>query len=147
MPKRLSRAELRRLVVARAFNCCEYCWSLARYSLHIFALEHVIPKKRKGKTIASNLALACQGCNGFKHIRIKARDPLTRKIVPLYHPRRHVWREHFTWSDDYLEILGLTPTGRATVVALRLNRAEVVNLRRILIAFNEHPPTHLLAAE
>ncbi len=147
MPKPLSRAQLRRLVVNRAYHCCEYCWGLARYSLHTFALEHIIPKKRKGKTIASNLALACQGCNGFKHTRIKARDPVTGKIVPLYHPRRHHWAEHFTWSDDYLEILGLTPTGRATVVALRLNRSEVVNLRRILVAFNEHPPTHLLASE
>jgi hypothetical protein len=38
-----------------------------------------------------------------------------------------------------LEIIGLTPTGRATVSALQLNRAEVINLRRILFAVGEHP--------
>jgi HNH endonuclease len=131
---------LRRYVIARAQGCCEYCLSQMRYSTHSFAIEHIIPKHHGGKTIANNLALSCQGCNNHKHIKIKARDPLTHKLVALFHPRRQQWFEHFTWSSDYLEIIGLTPTGRATVRALRLNRAEVINLRRILVAFGEHPP-------
>jgi hypothetical protein len=37
-------------------------------------------------------------------------------------------------------IVGLTPTGRATIEALKLNREPLVNLRRLLYAAGEHPP-------
>jgi hypothetical protein len=147
MTKRISRAALRRLVIDRAHGCCEYCLSQMSYSSHSFAVEHITPRARGGKTIESNLALACQGCNEHKHTKIKAHDPLTGKLAILFHPRRHRWTEHFTWSADALEIIGLTPTGRATVVAFQLNRAEVVNLRRILSLFGEHPPMHQLLSE
>jgi hypothetical protein len=40
-------------------------------------------------------------------------------------------------------IIGLTPTGRATIEALHLNRANVVNLRRVLYALGEHPPAEI----
>jgi hypothetical protein len=60
--------------------------------------------------------------------------------VPLYDPRRHRWRDHFEWSPDFALIVGVTPTGRATVETLHLNRDKVVNLRRVLFAMGEHPP-------
>jgi hypothetical protein len=60
--------------------------------------------------------------------------------VPLYHPRRHRWEDHFGWSEDFTRIIGLTPTGRATVEALLLNRSGVVNLRRLLYQHGAHPP-------
>ena len=50
-------------------------------------------------------------------------------MVPLYHPRQHRWPDHFAWNEDTTIVIGLTPTGRATVEALRLNRENVVNLR------------------
>jgi hypothetical protein len=140
MTRPLSRAALRRLVVTRAHGCCEYCLSQMRYSTHSYAVEHITPRKRGGQTMESNLALACQGCNEHKHAKVKAPDPLTGKQVSLFHPRRQAWAEHFVWSADALEIIGLTPTGRATVSALQLNRAEVINLRRLLLAVGEHPP-------
>ena len=118
MPKPLSKSELRRRVFVRAGGCCEYCWSQARYSTHSYAVEHIIPKHRRGKTVLENLAFSCQGCNNHKHIKIKARDPITGQLVMLYRPRQQNWGEHFAWSDDYLEILGLTATGRATIEAL-----------------------------
>jgi len=37
-------------------------------------------------------------------------------------------------------IIGLTPSGRATVEALDLNRSSLINLRRVLRASGEHPP-------
>lgn len=40
-----------------------------------------------------------------------------------------------------MQIIGRTPTGRATVTALRLNRKELVNLRELLLAVGLHPPT------
>jgi hypothetical protein len=87
-----------------------------------------------------NLAFACQGCNNRKYTNTEAVDPVTQAIVPLFHPRRNGWSEHFAWSDDYSLILGLTPIGRATVEKLQLNRAGLVNLRRILAEAGEHPP-------
>ena len=46
------------------------------------------------------------------------RDPIDSEIAPLFNPRLQRWRDHFCWSADTRLILGLTPTGRATVVAL-----------------------------
>jgi len=39
-----------------------------------------------------------------------------------------------------LFIVGLTPTGRATVNAIRINRPELVNARRLWIQIGNHPP-------
>lgn len=65
---------------------------------------------------------------------------MTGEIAPLYHPRQQKWGEHFAWNEDFTHIVGLTPTGRATVEALQLNRDGVVSLRRVLYAAGEHPP-------
>jgi hypothetical protein len=60
--------------------------------------------------------------------------------VRLFHPREQRWEAHFAWSDDFTHLLALTPTGRATIAALQLNRSGLVNLRRVLYAIGEHPP-------
>lgn len=91
-------------------------------------------------TIAENLAQSCQGCNGHKAARTSSTDPVTGILVPLFNPREQRWDEHFSWSEDYLQITGLTPIGRATVEALQLNREGLVNMRRVLYAVGEHPP-------
>lgn len=133
-------ARLRQEVATRARGCCEYCRSQARFAMQPFSVEHIAPRIRKGISTSDNLAFACQGCNNHKYTRIEAPDPATGTIVPLFHPRRLRWREHFAWSEDGTLILGPTPSGRATVEALRLNRDGLVNLRRILFAAGEHPP-------
>jgi len=70
-----------------------------------------------------------------------AHDPETNKPVPLYHPRRDRWSDHFKWSEDGLTVLPLTATGRATTARLQLNRLGVINIRRALLALEEeHPP-------
>jgi hypothetical protein len=38
-------------------------------------------------------------------------------------------------------VIGTTPTGRATVEELKLNRDGVVNLRRVLVVVQLHPPS------
>jgi hypothetical protein len=68
------------------------------------------------------------------------RDPVGGKDAPLFHPRQQHWGDHFQWSQDYLTVVGLTPTGRATVEALQLNRPGVVNLRGLLYRVGKHPP-------
>ena len=83
-----------------------------------------------------------QDCNGSKSNKAHAHDPVTRQRVPLFHPRRDDWHKHLTWSPDHLHLIGLTPTGRATIQALDLNRAGVVRLRHLLLLDHEHPPKH-----
>ena len=140
MTKRYIPAELRRLVVERARNCCEYCRYPGRYAPQTPPVDHIIPREAGGLTSAENLAQSCQGCNGHKAAKTAALDPVTGVLVSLYHPRQQRWDEHFAWSEDSLRIIGLTPIGRATVEALQLNREGLINMRRVLYAVGEHPP-------
>ena len=133
-------AVLRRLVIERARGCCEYCLSQASFSTQPFSVEHILPLDKGGLTESENLALSCQGCNNHKYNKTEGIDPVTRQRVSLYHPRQQAWSEHFAWNDDYSLILGITPTGRATVETLHVNRAGIVNLRRVLYAVRQHPP-------
>lgn len=126
----------------RAHFCCEYCLSQEAFSPDPFSNEHIIPLSLGGRSIANNLAFSCQGCNNFKYTFLFAFDLVTLQEVPLYHPRRDRWEEHFSWNEDASELIGLTPTGRATIETLQLNREQVVNLRRVLSLVGKHPPAH-----
>ncbi|MBM4086668.1 MAG: HNH endonuclease [Planctomycetes bacterium] len=140
MLDRRSPARHRRKVAERARGCCEFCRSQARFAIQPFSVEHIIPKSRGGTTALDNLALACQGCNNHKYNKTEAQDPVSGESVALYHPRKQRWSDHFAWSDDYTLLIGLTPTGRATIEGLQLNREGIVRLRRVLYAMGEHPP-------
>jgi hypothetical protein len=136
--KRIPRT-LRRLVADRAQWRCEYCRSTAAFSTQPFEVDHIIPRRKNGLTVPENLALSC-GCNSYKGDRTHARDPQTGRMVALFHPRRQRWMRHFDWNEDFTVIIGRTATGRATVVALQLNRPELRNLRRLLRPIGAHPP-------
>jgi 5-methylcytosine-specific restriction endonuclease McrA len=140
MPKNRITAEQKRKVVARANHCCEYCRSQARFAVQSFSVEHIFPQSRGGTNSLDNLAMACQGCNNYKYNKMEDEDPVTGQMVPLYHPRKNRWNEHFSWNNDFTLIIGLTQIGRATVKTLMLNREGVINLRRMLYAMGEHPP-------
>jgi 5-methylcytosine-specific restriction endonuclease McrA len=131
---------VREFVFRRAQGRCEYCRSPAAFAHQGFSLEHIRPRSRQGGESPENLALSCQGCNNHKYNRSRARDPVSQVVVRLFHPRRDGWSDHFAWTSDGTQILGLTPIGRATVEALQLNRAALVNLRRVLVEAGEHPP-------
>lgn len=126
-------------VAERARGCCEYCHSQVRFSPDSFSVEHIVPRSRGGTDADTNLALSCQGCNNRKYTSVAALDPISSEAVPLYHPRRQRWYEHFAWNEDYTVVLGLTPIGRATVEKLQINRSGVVNLRRVLRGIGAHP--------
>jgi hypothetical protein len=129
---------LRRRVVRRAGDCCEYCRLSQSRQEATFHIDHVIPRAAGGPTVDDNLALACVSCSLQKGARQTAVDPKTGAYVPLYHPRRDVWREHFRWKGTRL--VGRTPTGRATVDLLRLNRARILAIREEEEALGRHPP-------
>ncbi len=133
-------AEIRLAVQSRSNGCCEYCLSQVDFSPDPFSIEHIIPQIKGGKDDLENLAFACQGCNNSKFTATESIDPISGLIADLYHPRHDIWTEHFVWSKDFLEIVGITPTARATISRLRLNRIGVVNLRGALKTINRHPP-------
>jgi hypothetical protein len=128
------------VIFERAVGCCEYCMSPASFSSQAFSIEHIYPKHLGGADSLDNLALSCQGCNEHKATRIEWRDPTTGVVAPLYNPRRQRWDEHFAWKEDFSIVVGLTPTGRATIDALHLNREGLVNLRQALRYYGVHPP-------
>lgn len=135
-------ARLARLVRKRARDVCEYCRLPQSSQEATFHVDHIQPSASGGKTTAGNLALACVTCSLRKAARTLARDPQSREFVPLFHPRRDRWSEHFRWSRGW-RLLGQTPTGRATIVALGMNRPAIVSIRCILAALGEFPsPTH-----
>jgi hypothetical protein len=99
-----------------------------------------MPSSRGGDSSPDNLAFACTGCNARKSDRLTAADPLSGRAARLFHPRQDDWHRHFTWSRSFLEVIGLTKTGRATLTALQLNRPHLRNLRRLLLRDGQHPP-------
>lgn len=139
MPRPRVRSQVKAAVKRRAQGCCEYCWSQEAFSPDTFSVEHIIAIAKGGTNDENNLAQACQGCNNRKYVSSEALDPLTGEVVPLYHPCRDRWDEHFAWNDDFSLVIGLSPSGRATVETLRLNRTSVVNLRRLLYERGLHP--------
>ncbi len=144
MPRKyISKAD-KETVRLRANYCCEYCQSLEDFATEPFSIEHIIPLAKGGLDELTNLALACLGCNSYKHIKTEALDADSKTIVLLFHPREHDWTAHFEWSENFTEIIGKTAIGRATVVALKLNRKGLVNLRMALTYWGEHPPKHSL---
>lgn len=139
----MARSSLKKEVEERANGCCEYCLCLVDFCPDPFSLEHVIPLSKYGSDDIENLAFSCQGCNNRKYTATHAIDPVSGERVALYHPRKDKWSTHFQWANDYSLMIGLTPTGRATIERLQLNRKGVVNLRMALRHFGRHPPKQL----
>ena len=121
-------ARLRRLVVSRAGDRCEYCRLAQKGQEATFHIDHILPKVAGGPTAAANLALACVSCSLRKEARRSAIEPNTNRRVAVFHPRRQGWRDHFRWEG--FRIVGLTPTGRATVAALQMNRPLILAIRQ-----------------
>jgi len=131
---------LRQQVYRRAQGVCEYCRNQESLILASFEADHIIPQARGGRTHATNLALACPLCNDAKYTKLTGYDVETESIVPLFNPRLQIWGEHFKWSYDCGEIVGMTPCGRATVQALNMNRPRVIIMRLRWRALELHPP-------
>ena len=132
--------DLRRQITEDAGHRCGYCLSDEVLTGIPLSVDHLVPIAAGGLTVRDNLWLACRPCNEFKGVQTHARDPETLEMVPLFHPRAQEWYTHFTWSADKTYIVGLTPTGRATVATFQLNRPMLVRARRRWILAGWHPP-------
>jgi HNH endonuclease len=131
---------LRERVARTAGYCCGYCRTPELIAGFRLTVEHLIPEAKGGKTVEENLWLACHACNEFKGARIHGADPATGKRVRLWNPRRQIWPDHFSWSEDGTEIIGLTSCGRATVATLQLNRPQLVAARSLWVQLGWWPP-------
>jgi hypothetical protein len=125
----------RELVWRCASGRCEYCLLRQEHSQLTHHVEHIVAKQHGGSDEADNLALACHRCNLQKGPNLTGIDPLTGEVVPLFHPRRDRWVEHFFLRGARVE--GLTPAGRATVYLLAMNDTRRLELRGELLQRGE----------
>jgi hypothetical protein len=133
------RRQLEKLVWERARSRCEYCQMPQEFDGFTHEIDHAISKKHGGLTVAGNLVLACFPCNNHKGPDVAGLDPLTRRLTPLFNPRRHKWESHFRWQGP--ELMGKSAIGRVTIVVLDINCPERVLLRQALIEEGVFPPT------
>ncbi len=133
--------EIARRVRDAARHRCGYCLSPQHLVMARLEIEHLIPRAKGGLTREDNLWLSCPLCNAYKGDRVSATDPQTGRTAALFNPRLQNWFEHFRWSDDGLRIVGLTATGRATVVALHLSDdPDALQVRSYWVLAGWHPP-------
>ena len=125
----------RHLVRQRAHNRCEYCLLSQEYSDLTHHIEHILARQHGGSDDTGSLALACHRCNLRKGTNLTGFDPANKEIVPLFHPRRDRWDEHFVQRGPRIE--GLTIVGQTTVWVLGMNDARRVDLRAEILARDE----------
>jgi len=131
-------AELRRQVVERARNRCEYCLLPQELAASTHQVDHVIAEKYGSQTVIENLALSCTLCNRRKGSDLSSLDPVTGTLVPLFNPRTQPWSAHFRLEGAH--IFGVTIEGRTTVAFLRLNAVERVIERTAFLRAGRYPP-------
>lgn len=129
---------LEEFVWRRAAGRCEYCRMAQRHDELPFEIDHIIARQHGGPTVASNLALACFACNHHRGPNLSGIDWKTKRIIRLFHPRRHRWQRHFRWDGPVL--VGRTAIGRATIAVLAINLPYRVRQRAQLIGEGVFPP-------
>jgi len=134
------RKKIKQTVIERACGCCEYCKALASHTPSPFEVEHIIALVVGGDDTLENLAYACRGCNLHKGIKVTISDLKTGQQIPLFHPRKDQWNDHFKWDDEVLRIIGITLKGELTIKTLDMNREGLINLRQVLKNAGLHPP-------
>jgi hypothetical protein len=131
----------REAVYQRANHRCEYCQTARRLTGMPLVIDHIVPTSLGGTDSLDNTSAACYRCNEFKGARTHGLDPATGELAPLFDPRRDSWLDHFEWANGGTHIVGKTPTGRATVITLRLNNEYLVESRQLWLGRGWHPPS------
>lgn len=140
-PRRAIPISVDRRIRAAAENRCGYCLSPQHLVTARLEIEHIIPLAKGGTNKESNLWLACPICNSHKSDKTTAVDPNTNAMVPLFNLQMESWWEHFEWAEDGLRIVGRTPIGRATVIALHLSDdPDALAVRSYWALAGWHPP-------
>jgi hypothetical protein len=125
-------------VCERAGGLYEYCHLPDAYTTLPFQIDYIIAEKHGGLTTLDKLAYCCLHCNAFKGPNIAGVSQATGDIVRLFHPRKDLWNEHFTWDGSRL--LSSTAIGRVTIAVLAINAPYRLEVRQMLIAEGAFPP-------
>lgn len=133
-------SDLKRRVREHFQGCCAYCLSPQRLIPVTFEFDHIVPQAAGGDTTFENLCLACPMCNSYKQDAQQVTDPETGDLVRLFHPHQDEWQAQFAWDETKTLLLGQTPSARATIVRLRINRPALVELRELWVIFGHFPP-------
>lgn len=133
-------AELRQRLLEADDRCCAYCQTTEANSGQLMTVDHIIPESKGGETEFDNLCFACRRCNEFKGATVEITDPLSDKIMPLFHPRQQRWDDHFAWNMSSIRLVGLTAVGRATIIALNMNNEVIIDARQRWVSVGWHPP-------
>lgn len=132
-------AEIRLFVEERAKGYCEYCYAPSVIGISM-QVDHIVPQSKGGSDDPENLCWACDHCNRHKLAAQTSLDPQTEEHVLLFNPRQQVWTEHFEWQKDFSEIVGKTPTGRATIERLKMNTMKRQLARPLWVDLQIFPP-------
>lgn len=132
--------ELRQQLEAVDGGLCAYCRTSADNTGQALTIDHIRPRTKGGQTTYDNLCLACRRCNEFKSDQTATADPLTGEVIALFHPRQDQWHDHFEWDEVGTRLVGLSPTGRATIIALNMNNELIVTARQRWVSVGWHPP-------
>ena len=100
-------------VALRAVHRCEYCHAPEAVFNFPMEVEHIVPVSRGGDDSTENWALACRACNLYKATHVNGRDPETRAVVRLFHPRQDRWRDHFQKTQTQSAVPLSVPNGDA----------------------------------
>lgn len=130
---------LRREIITRAGNCCEYCLMSQEDIFFAFEIDHIISEKHEGETITNNLCLSCPDCNRYKGSDVGSIDRATKRFTPLFNPRTQSWTEHFTLNTNDFVIEPLTDIGRVTVRLLHFNTLERIQDRQLYAVSGHYP--------
>jgi 5-methylcytosine-specific restriction endonuclease McrA len=110
---RQNRVTNRHRIFARDRYRCQYCGR--RGTAFDLTLDHILPKSRGGRTLAENLATACQVCNNRKGDRTpeEARMPLLTNPAALYYGlERAAWRDAARSRPEWRKYLFLEDAER-----------------------------------
>jgi hypothetical protein len=121
----------------RANYRCEYCLLHEDHSVKKHEPDHIIPIKHGGEDTLDNLAWACFQCNRYKGSEVAAFEQESGELTPLFNPRQHEWKEHFTIDAGH--IVPKSVIGRVTVMVLQLNRLGRVQVRTRLLEAGFYP--------
>ena len=136
-------AELRRLVVERAQQICEYCLIHEEDTHFGCQIDHIISEKHGGVTEAENLAYACSFCNRFKGSDVGSVMEELGEFVRFFNPRIDRWRDHFQLNG--IEIVPSTTVGAATAKILQFNEIDRLLERQELQLLGRYPSSEAIA--
>ena len=134
-------AALRRLVIQRANQVCEYCLIHEDDTYWGCQIDHIHSEKHGGSTDADNLAYACPFCNRNKGSDVGS---FTQggELVRFFNPRIDEWSKHFRLED--VIITPLTDIGQVTAKILNFNHFDRLLERQELQELGRYPSSEAI---